>query len=180
MRRADGAAGAEGIPTLTAYGTGTWATHSPAETYGLGQAVGRSLVGGLTIGLVGPLGAGKTQLVKGVAVGNGMAQGDKVTSPTFTLIHEYTGRLALYHLDAYRLRGAADLRALGFEELIGPGAAVVVEWADRAADAMPEDSLWVEVSITGDAARSFLFRPTGPTSNLCLESLKTGAGELLC
>ena len=81
----------------------TWHTTSPDETQALGQALGRVMAGGITIGLAGPLGAGKTQLVKGIAVGNALKDARQVTSPTFTLVHEYPGRLTLYHLDAYRL-----------------------------------------------------------------------------
>ena len=83
------------------------------ETLAVGELLGRLLTGGLVIGLVGPLGAGKTQLVKGMAIGNGLDDAREVTSPTFTLVHEYPGKLPLFHLDAYRLSKPEELVALG-------------------------------------------------------------------
>ena len=114
-------------------------------TIALGEALGQSLVGGLTIGLVGPLGAGKTQLVKGIASGNSDGDPRRVTSPTFGLVHEYSGRLDLYHVDVYRLRNSAELLALGFDELAAPSAAVVVEWADRVRAVMPDEAETAEL-----------------------------------
>ncbi len=131
----------------------TWETDSVEATVALGESLGRSLGGGLTIGLAGPLGAGKTQLVKGMAVGNAVDDVRKVTSPTFTLVHEYPGRLRLYHVDAYRLRDPGEFAALGFEEWMRPDAAVVVEWADRVRSAMPDEGLWVELDVTGVTTR---------------------------
>lgn len=129
-------------------------------------------MGGLTIGLVGPLGAGKTQLVKGIAAGNAVDDVRKVTSPTFTLVHEYPGRLTLYHVDAYRLTGAPELIALGFDELIRPDAAVVVEWADRVRPAIPDEALWVELTPTGNTSRTLAFHATGSEAIRCLDHLR--------
>ena len=106
-------------------------SNSVVETIALGEAIGRGAVGGEIIALVGELGTGKTHLIKGIARGLGVAQNEAVTSPTFTLINEYEGRLNLYHIDAYRLDSAKQLEALGFDELYGPGNVIVVEWADR-------------------------------------------------
>lgn len=149
----------------------TFTTTSPSETIALGEALGRSLVGGTTIALVGPLGAGKTHLVKGIATGNGGPQADAVTSPTFTLINEYPGRFTLYHIDAYRLGDASELIALGFEELIGPDCAVVVEWADRVIAALPHDLLRIELQPTGETGRTFSLTALGPMARQCLASL---------
>jgi tRNA threonylcarbamoyladenosine biosynthesis protein TsaE len=115
------------------------------------------------------LGAGKTHLVKGLAAGNGATDPRKVTSPTFTLIHEYSGRLRLHHIDAYRLRGPSELIALGFDELIGPESVVAVEWADRVRSAMPADTLWIEISAFSETGRRFTFRAAGPTAGQCLK-----------
>ena len=139
-------------------------------TFALGEALGRSLLGGVVIGLAGPLGVGKTHLVKGIAVGNGLEDVRQVTSPTFTLIHEYAGRLLLYHLDAYRLRGAQDLLILGFDELIRPDTAVVVEWADRVRTAMPEDALNVELTPTGQTNRTIVFHANKENKSAITES----------
>jgi len=154
-------------------------TGSAEETLRLGESLGRSLVGGVVVGLVGPLGAGKTQFVKGVAVGNGGADARQVTSPTYTLIHEYSGRLALYHVDAYRLKGPTELVALGFDELIAPDSAVIVEWADRVELALPEDRLWVELSPLGETRRRLVFRAIGGAARKCLDALAAGATETL-
>ena len=149
-----------------------WKTASVEATRALGETLGRSLIGGITIGLVGPLGAGKTQLVKGVAAGNGAVDPRKVTSPTFTLIHEYTGRLTLYHVDAYRLRGPLELLALGFDELVRSDSAVMVEWADRVRDALPHEALWIEMTPLGETSRGLSFSASGDLAARCLEALR--------
>lgn len=132
-------------------------TRSPEETLQLGERIGRSISSGLVIALIGPLGAGKTQWVKGLARGMGEADSRKVTSPTFTLVQEYRGRLTLYHIDAYRLKSAAELAALGFDEMITGESVVVVEWADRAASLIPRDALTIRIEPTGDTSRRFHF-----------------------
>ena len=151
----------------------TWSTTSAESTLALGEALGRCLNAELTIGLVGPLGAGKTHLVKGIAAGNAPRRVSSVTSPTFTLIHEYDGRLTLYHVDAYRLRDAAELLALGFDELKRADSVVVVEWADRVRSAMPEDSLWIALALTGPTDRDLTFQAGGPRAQRCLDALQT-------
>jgi tRNA threonylcarbamoyladenosine biosynthesis protein TsaE len=133
------------------------------------------LVGGLTIGLIGPLGSGKTQFVKGIASGNEIDDPRKVTSPTFTLVHEYPGRLKLHHVDVYRLSGVRELDALGFEEFAGPGSAVVIEWADRVRRIMPADALWVDLAYAGETSRTLTFRAGGETAARCLDSLRAAA-----
>ena len=101
------------------------------ETIALGRAMGKQLQGGEVIALTGNLGTGKTHFIKGLALGLDVADVDVVTSPTFTLINEYEGRLLLYHADAYRLEKADQLAALGFDEMCSGLGVVVVEWADR-------------------------------------------------
>ncbi len=141
----------------------------------LGESLGRSLVGGLQIGLIGPLGAGKTHLVKGMALGN--ATGDRgapgpVTSPTFTLLHEYAGRLRLYHADLYRLKDPGELLALGYEEWCAGDSVVVIEWADRFRSTLGDDVLWVELRPIGEARRSVLFEAKGKPARDCLDGLQ--------
>lgn len=150
----------------------TWETTSVETTHALGAALGRILRGGMSIGMAGPLGAGKTHLMKGIAAGNGTVDPRKITSPTFTLIHEYPGRLRLYHVDAYRLRGSSELIALGFDELIASDSVVAVEWADRVRAAMPTDTLWVEITPTQESSRLLSFRPGGPLAQLCLADFR--------
>ena len=150
----------------------TWKTASAQETFALGEEIGRSLSGDLTMGLVGPLGAGKTLLTKGIAVGNGLGDPNMVTSPTFTLVHEYAGRIGLHHVDAYRLSGSTELAAIGFDELVESQAAVVVEWADRVRSIMPEDTLWIELAYTGLTTRAITATATGEASHRCLEAFE--------
>ena len=158
----------------------TWETTSAQATYALGEVMGRSLVGGLMVGLVGPLGAGKTQLVKGIAAGNAVDDVRKVTSPTFTLIHEYPGRLCLYHVDVYRLAGDAELIALGFDELLQSDTVVVVEWADRVRSVIPSEALWVELIPKGDTSRTVTLDATGEAAIRCLDGLRAGQFHLNC
>ena len=108
----------------------TFISHSPAETEALGERWGRAAERGLVIGLSGELGAGKTQLVKGLARGLGIAA--RVHSPTFTLVNEYSGgRLRLSHLDLYRLESREQIIGAGLEEYLQPDGVAVIEWAER-------------------------------------------------
>ena len=126
-------------------------THSEAETEALGQELARELRPGSVVLISGNLGAGKTALVRGLAAGLGIDPGD-VTSPTFTLVHEYRGgRLALYHVDLYRLdRAAAE--DLGLEELGGADGALAIEWPDRLTHALP-GARRVDIAIVDDTTR---------------------------
>ena len=112
----------------------TLISNSPQRTIQLGREIGTSLKGGEVIALVGPLGSGKTHLIKGIAAGLGLSDTDQVSSPTFVLVNEYTGpdiRLDIYHIDAYRLDSAAEFEKLGFDDLCYPGSVVLIEWADK-------------------------------------------------
>ena len=105
-------------------------SHSPAETGSLGERWGRAAQRGLVIGLSGDLGAGKTQLVKGIARGLGITA--RVHSPTFMLVNEYGGgRLRLFHLDLYRLETRGQIVSAGLEEFLQPDGVTVIEWAER-------------------------------------------------
>jgi tRNA threonylcarbamoyladenosine biosynthesis protein TsaE len=112
--------------------SGTWITTSPEDTFELGAKIGRSLLGGELFLLNGPLGAGKTLFAKGIATGLGIDP-DEVSSPSFTLVNRYQGRLKLYHLDLYRLpEGPAAAYAVDLDELLDESDAVVlIEWGDR-------------------------------------------------
>ena len=108
----------------------TFISHSPAETESLGERWGRAAQRGWVIGLSGDLGAGKTQFVKGLARGLGIAA--RVHSPTFTLVNEYGGgRLPLFHLDLYRLETRGQIISAGLEEFLQPDGVAVIEWAER-------------------------------------------------
>ncbi|MEW6182204.1 MAG: tRNA (adenosine(37)-N6)-threonylcarbamoyltransferase complex ATPase subunit type 1 TsaE [Bacillota bacterium] len=144
---------------------------SPEFTRALGELLGRLLKPAGVVALLGNLGAGKTCFTQGVA--RGLEVAEQVTSPTFVLIKEYRGRLPLYHFDAYRLRSPEELTDLGGEEyFFGPGVCVI-EWAERVAEALPEDRIEVELSeIPGkENARIILFRGYGPVARAAVEEL---------
>jgi tRNA threonylcarbamoyladenosine biosynthesis protein TsaE len=124
----------------------------------IGRALGACLEAGDVVGLAGPLGAGKTQLIKGIAGGLLVTDDRLVNSPTFVLVKEYEGRLHVFHLDAYRLEGARALEDLGFEEMCTAGGVVLVEWADRVAEAFDSRALWIDLAVTGETQRRFSLR----------------------
>lgn len=132
---------------------------SPEQTLGLGRALGAILVSGDFLALTGPLGSGKTQFVKGVAAGLEVPTDECVVSPTFVLVREYAGRLKLYHVDAYRLRGTAELLALGLDEMAAePAAVVAIEWADRAPGAIPENACCIDLEHVDRSTRRLRIR----------------------
>lgn len=115
----------------------TFRTHSAEETIALGAQIAVELTRRGVVLLVGNLGAGKTTLTKGIAMGLGVARPDEVSSPTFTLIHEYGEPVRLYHIDLYRIEEAAELATLELEDLMDRDALVLIEWGERFADRMP-------------------------------------------
>jgi len=119
-----------------------------------GAALARSLPKGTVVALRGTLGAGKTRLVRAVARSCGVPP-ENVTSPTFTLLHEYEGDRTLYHLDAYRVTNELEFLDLGPEELFASADIVFIEWADRVRGCLPEDYLDLEIEVTGSTTRRF-------------------------
>jgi len=119
----------------------------PLETFQMGRILGQGLQGGDVVALTGELGAGKTCLTQGIADGLGVPPGFAVTSPTFTLINEYPGRETfLYHLDVYRLDRPEDLRETGYEEYLLGGGVLVIEWAEKIREAVPDEALFIRIS----------------------------------
>jgi len=116
---------------------------SAEQTYKLGQELGRQLQQGDIICLTGDLGAGKTAFTKGIGVG--LEIKEFITSPTYTIINEYNGRLPLYHFDVYRLEGVEEMYELGYEEYFFGDGAVVVEWADIVKEIIPQERLWITI-----------------------------------
>jgi tRNA threonylcarbamoyladenosine biosynthesis protein TsaE len=106
-------------------------THSAEETISRGREIGARLRLPVLVLLSGDLGAGKTTLTKGLASGIGAAAEDEITSPTFTLVHKYSGARQVYHVDLYRIGDVRDLDTLGLEDLFSEDAVVIVEWPDR-------------------------------------------------
>lgn len=129
-------------------------TDSPEQTEAVGQALGRRLRGGEIIAYTGDLGAGKTAFTRGLARGLGITMA--VTSPTYTLVNEYTGgRLELFHFDMYRLGSSEELFDIGWDDYLLRGGVCAVEWSENVADAM-EDAIWVRISRLGDDSRQII------------------------
>ena len=130
-------------------------SHNPAETFYLGQAFGKTVKAGEVIALCGDLGAGKTHFVKGLA--SGLGHLEEVTSPTFTLIHEYIGgRLPLYHFDCYRLETEDEVLRIGLDDYLCSEGVIAMEWADKFPALMPLTTRWITFRVgLGDLREIF-------------------------
>ena len=144
----------------------TFISHSPAETEGLAETWGRVAQKGWVIGLSGELGAGKTQLVRGLA--RGLGSPERVHSPTFTLVNMYTGgRLTLFHIDLYRLEIRDQIIAAGITEYFNPAGVAVVEWAERwfgvqSSMSKRKNGLrWVQIETVSETQRRIVYEDLG-------------------
>ena len=131
---------------------------SAEETVDLGKKIARDLCGGEVVAVEGPLGAGKTTLIKGIAEGLGIADTSEVRSPTFVLLRTYEGKtssgaVSIHHMDAYRLRDGADFDDLGGRDLLGDDAVLIIEWADRVASGLPKDRICVSLEHVNPETR---------------------------
>jgi tRNA threonylcarbamoyladenosine biosynthesis protein TsaE len=124
-----------------------------AETESFGRRLGELLFPNAVVALIGPLGAGKTHLSRAIAEGLGIANPAAVTSPTFTLIHEYPARLPIFHFDAYRLNGPNEFLDLGVGEYYTAGGVCLIEWADKVETAMPTDRLTIRLVPVDESRR---------------------------
>ena len=143
----------------------TLISHSPAETIALGEQWGRAAQSGLVVALSGDLGAGKTQFVKGLAVGLGITE--RVHSPTFALLNIYSGgRLTLFHVDLYRLDAPQQIAAAGLEDYLTPAGVTVIEWADRWFGEPLQGGArgplrWVQFEVLGETERRITYEDPG-------------------
>jgi tRNA threonylcarbamoyladenosine biosynthesis protein TsaE len=137
-------------------------TQSVTETLQLGKRMGRLLRSGEVVALTGELGSGKTHFIKGLAAGLGVERPDYITSPSFTLIHEYTGRIPFYHIDLFRLATEEEIEDLGLEEYLGRKGVAAVEWADRISTLLPKELLWINMRYLGPSIRSIQIVGEGP------------------
>jgi tRNA threonylcarbamoyladenosine biosynthesis protein TsaE len=136
-------------------------SNSPEETAALGTMLGQLMHPGDFIALIGDLGAGKTHFVQGLARGIGVPADVCVSSPSYTLLNEYMGRVPLYHFDLYRLSGDDDIFDLGFEEYFFGEGVSVVEWADRLCAALPDTHLNIVITDCGETRRTIAVSGAG-------------------
>src|SRR5262245_24412647 len=125
-----------------------------AATAAFGRRLAELLFPGAVVGLIGPLGAGKTFLVRAIAEGLG-CDGRRVSSPTFSLVHEYSARSPVYHFDTYRLPDEAAFVDLGVDEYFAGDGVCLIEWADRVENVLPAEHLRVTITPTGETSRRF-------------------------
>jgi len=127
---------------------------SPEDTIELGRKIGSQLKGGEVIAVCGPLGSGKTHLIKGIASGAGTKDHRNINSPTFVIVNEYEGRLDIYHIDAYRLNSVSEFEMLGFDDFCYPQSVVLIEWADKIESALQTiDYIRIELEHAGETKR---------------------------
>lgn len=125
------------------------------ELENIAEKLGKLVCSGDIICMTGDLGAGKTTFTKALAIGLGVE--DYVTSPTFTLINEYDGRIPLYHFDVYRINHVSEMEDLGYEEYFYGSGVCVIEWASLIEDVLPKNCLWIEIKVTGAESRQICF-----------------------
>jgi tRNA threonylcarbamoyladenosine biosynthesis protein TsaE len=130
-------------------------SHSVEETQRFGEVLGRELRGGDVVGLSGELGGGKTCRAQGIARGLGVDPGIPITSPTFTLVGEYPGRVPFRHADFYRVESYLRLDEAGFDDLLDSSGVLVVEWPERFSDALPHERLELRIELVSEAVRRF-------------------------
>ncbi len=118
-------------------------TSSPEETLALGKRIAQSLLGNEVIAYFGGLGVGKTTLTRGIA--EGLRCAEDVTSPTFAIVNEYSGKYSVYHFDMYRISGLDDLYSTGFFDFLGMGV-IIIEWSENIEDALPDDTIRIYIS----------------------------------
>ena len=131
----------------------TYRTTTVEETIELGQRIGRLLHPGDILALQGTLAAGKTQLTKGIA--RGLNISEPVTSPTFTIISEYYGRMPLYHIDVYRLNSSEDFLDLGVEDMLYGQGICIIEWSEKIMSELPDTAIEIDITVNDDGSRPF-------------------------
>lgn len=129
----------------------TYLSHSVAQTEAFASEFAKTLHAGDVIAFIGGLGAGKTAFVRGLA--QGLEVSGEVSSPTFSLVHEYSGKLPLYHFDMYRITDLDDLYSTGFFDYLDAGAVLAIEWSENILDALPDETKYISIVPTGEQER---------------------------
>ena len=150
------------------------AARTAADLQAIAERLGRALQAGDVLALIGPLGAGKTTFVQGLARGLDVPRDRHVASPTFALVNEHPGRIPLVHADLYRVADARELEELGLSDAFDR-AAVAIEWLDRFPDAAPPERLEIEIAIEPDDTRAITFRPRGARPTELLSAVSASA-----
>ncbi len=143
-------------------------TKNVEQTEKLGVALGKLLSKGDFLALTGDLGAGKTAFTRGISRGLGIDH--PVTSPTFTIINEYHGPVALAHMDAYRLKTPEELANIGFDDYL-EDFIIVMEWADKVREMLPDDVLWIDFKVLGETYRQIRFTTKSPHYDRIIQEL---------
>jgi tRNA threonylcarbamoyladenosine biosynthesis protein TsaE len=134
--------------------TASTITHSAEETIAYGRSLAAELSPPLIVLLRGDLGAGKTTLAKGIAEGFGAARAEDVTSPTFTLVHEYRGpRVTLFHIDLYRIDTPRELETLGLDDLLAPNSILLIEWGEKFVRLQRDQNVEITLERVGETER---------------------------
>ena len=152
-------------------------SHSPEETMEMGRSLGRRLKPPVLVLLSGELGSGKTTLTKGIISGLGAAREEDVTSPTFTLVHEFHNHCKVYHVDLYRVEGFRDLETLGLEDALAEPAIIIVEWSERFALLSDWPRVFVHLEhLEGDTRRIVVSGVSGASEPEASDALNGDAG----
>ena len=133
-------------------------TKSEEDTIKLGEKIGKRLKAGDIVALCGDLGAGKTTLVKGIAKGLGVKDYCRVNSPSFVIVKEYKGKVPLFHFDIYRLDTLKAIEDIGYEEYLGRGGVVAIEWSNKMSRILPKGHIGVALKISGPEKRTVTVR----------------------
>jgi len=137
---------------------------APEETFRLGAFLGKHVTNGSVIALSGELGSGKTCLAQGIARGLKVPEDLYVTSPSYTLVNEYPGRLRLFHVDLYRIENIAEIDEIGLDEIIGCDDVTVIEWAEKIIEILPKERLFISIAILDEQRRDLLLTGYGQTA----------------
>lgn len=144
-------------------------TNSAEETEQLGYKIGQSLSGGEIIAMTGDLGAGKTTLTKALA--KGLEIDDYITSPTFTIVNEYSGRLKLFHFDVYRIGDVEEMYDLGFEEYFYSNGVCIVEWSNLILEILPKERINIDISYVDENSREITISGSGENFDHMIKEL---------
>ncbi|HDG97463.1 MAG: tRNA (adenosine(37)-N6)-threonylcarbamoyltransferase complex ATPase subunit type 1 TsaE [Deltaproteobacteria bacterium] len=150
---------------------------SAQQTIELGRRIGLRLQEGDVLGLIGELGTGKTWLTKGIALGLGVESDQVVTSPSFTLVNMYEGRIPIYHLDVYRLSDASEFASAGLDEYFFMGGVALLEWADRWPELLPSNHLKVIISFMDESSRDIVLKGASQRAIEIIEELEASKTE---